>query len=240
MSEVCKHCKVAFKGQYCSNCGAPKTLKRINRHYILNEISSALNFDKGFFYTAKKVLLDPGNTIRNYISEDRKKLVKPILFLIICSLIYTITKQFLNLEDSYINMNFEDLKNKSLSHLFSWFSKNYGYINIMMAVFVALWIQLFFKKYGYNYFEIFVLLCYTIGISMLLFSFLGLLESVSGYPILKYGASLIAVYLVWAIAHFFNSKKKFNYIKALLSYFLGMVTFIIVVVVIAVGLIIIF
>ena len=68
-------------------------LKRIDGRYVWDEISSVLNFEKGFLYTTKELFLRPGKTVREFIQKDRNRLVKPIIFIIICSFIYSIIQQ---------------------------------------------------------------------------------------------------------------------------------------------------
>jgi len=230
----CKNCNTELNGEYCSNCGFPKKLKRIDRKYVFNEISSVINFDKGIFYTIKELLLRPGNAVKEFILEDRKRLVKPVLFLIVCSIVYSIAQQYLNFEDGYINMNFDDWNDRVFGKMFIWVSKNYGYANILLAVFITMWIKVLFKKYDYNFYEIFILLCFTMGISMLIFAFFGVIERISNYPVLQFGANIAIIYTAWAIGQFFNGKKKLNYLKGVLSYFLGMITFMFVIVLIGV------
>tara|TARA_R110000823_G_scaffold13280_18_gene43993 strand:+ start:120 stop:482 length:363 start_codon:yes stop_codon:yes gene_type:complete len=98
----CKTCNIEINGNYCSKCGQPIALKRIDRSYILGEIGSVLNFDKGIFYTIRELLLRPGTTIKEFISNDRNKLVKPLIFIITSSLIYTIFKEIFKFEDGYV------------------------------------------------------------------------------------------------------------------------------------------
>ena len=47
MSEFCKNCGTEFNGNFCSNCGQPAKLKRIDAHYIKHEIEHVLHYDKG-------------------------------------------------------------------------------------------------------------------------------------------------------------------------------------------------
>ncbi len=48
---ICKKCDKEFEGNYCPNCGHPQKIDRINGRYILFEIASVLNFQKGILYT---------------------------------------------------------------------------------------------------------------------------------------------------------------------------------------------
>ncbi|WP_296705703.1 DUF3667 domain-containing protein [Algoriphagus sp.] len=219
----CKKCETKLSGSYCFNCGAPIQLNRIDRKYVFNEIGSVLNFDKGILYTIKELLLRPGKTVQEFILEDRNRIVKPIVFIIICSLIYTLFQRLLHFEDGYVNYSEGDTSTSSL--IFEWVSNNYGYANIIMALFIALWIKIFFKKYGYNYFEILILLCFTMGMGMLFFSVFGIIDSMVEMTIIDKGFLLGIFYIAWAIGQFFDKKKFFNYIKAFIAYMLGFITF---------------
>jgi hypothetical protein len=52
---ICKKCKSEFQGNYCFNCGHPQVIERINGRYIVSEIGSVLNFQKGFFFHNKRI-----------------------------------------------------------------------------------------------------------------------------------------------------------------------------------------
>ena len=152
MVNNCKNCKTEVNQNYCPNCGIPITLPRINGQYIFKEITSVLNFDKGILFTIKELLIRPGQSIKDFIHKDRNRLVKPIIFLIVSSLIYTLAQQFLNFEDGYVNSG--GFGESAVAKIFGWIQKNYGYANILMAIFIAIWIKIFFRKYEYNFFEI--------------------------------------------------------------------------------------
>lgn len=221
----CKKCNTEISSNYCPNCGHPQKLERINGAYILSEIGSVLNFQKGIFHTIKELLIRPGQSIRHFISEDRNRLVKPILFIIICSLTYTIFVQIFDFKDGYIDYQFDDF-DSTKNLIFQWISQNYGYSNILMAVFMAIWIKIFYRKYDYNFYEILILLFFVIGMEMLMFSFFGAIESLTKAPVLDIGVNLVLIYTFWAIGQFFDKRKIWNYFKALFSYVLGMLTFI--------------
>lgn len=202
-----------------------ETLPRIDGKYIWNEISSVLNFEKGLFYTIRELLIKPGETVREFIQKDRNRLVKPIIFIIICSFIYTIIQQIFNFKDGYVGYSFSE--ESTINSIFNWISKNYGYSNILMGIFIAFWIKIFFGKYNYNFYEILILLCFLMGIGMLLFAFFGIADSLIDLKIIDKGYLIGIIYILWGITQFFDKKKLMNYPKAIVSYFLGMVTFMI-------------
>ncbi|SFT95185.1 Protein of unknown function [Algoriphagus locisalis] len=219
----CKKCETKLIGTYCFNCGTAVELRRIDRQYVFSEIGSVLNFDRGILYTIKELLIRPGKTVQEFIQKDRNRIVKPIVFIIISSLVYTLIQQLLNFEDGYVN--YSEADGSTNSKIFEWVSNNYGYANIIMALFIALWIKIFFKKYGYNYFEILILLCFTMGMGMLFFAFFGIIDSLVSVKIIDKGMLLGIIYIAWAIGQFFDKKKIFNYIKAFIAYLLGFLTF---------------
>jgi hypothetical protein len=221
--EQCKKCEAELTDNFCSKCGNPKILSKIDGKYIMSEIISVINFDKGIFYTIKELLTKPGENVHKFIHSDRKRLVKPIIFLIVCSLIYTITQQILRFEDGYVNAG--GFGDSAVTSITEWIQKNYGYANILMSIFIAFWIKIFFKKYKYNFFEIIILLCFVMGIGMLIYTTFGIIESITKIRILHFAGVIGIIYTSWAIGQFFDKNKKMNYLKGLIAYLLGMVSF---------------
>ncbi|MEM9340950.1 MAG: hypothetical protein AAGA66_19605, partial [Bacteroidota bacterium] len=107
--------------------------------------------------------------------------------------------------------------------IFQWAQANYGYANIVIALFVAVWIKILFRKRGYNFFEILILLLFVFGMVMLIMSFFGAMEAFTDLNLMEYGAMITFFYTSWAIGQFFDGRKIINYLKAFLAYVLGMV-----------------
>lgn len=220
----CPNCNTIIDEKYCSQCGRPAELPRIDGQYIRKEIGSVLSFDKGILLTIRELVLRPGQNIREFLFNDRNRLVKPIIFIIICSLSYTLSQRLLNFEDGYFNFSSET-EDSAILTIFSWVQKNYGYANIIIAFFIAFWTQLLFRKSGYNFFEILVLIFFIIGVGMLIFSVFGIIDALTPIRILNIGGITGMLYAAWAIGQFFDKKKMLNYLKAALSYVLGIVSF---------------
>lgn len=219
----CASCNHELTGKYCSNCGQSAIIKRIDAHYITHEIEHVLHFERGILFTIKELLVRPGQNIRDFIAKDRSKLVKPIIFIIVSSLIYTLTTHFFHLKEEYISFN--DTTNPTANLIFKWFQNHYGYGNIIMGVFIAFWLKLFFRKYDYNFFEILILLCFVIGTSMLIFSVFAILEGLTKLSLMKISGMISILYNTWATGQFFDKQKWTNYLKAMVSYILGLLTF---------------
>ena len=219
----CKNCNNEINHNFCSNCGQPSVLKRIDRHYIIHEIEHVLHFDRGILFTIRELFINPGQNIRNYISENRSRLVKPVIFIILSSLIYNLISHSFHIEEEYVN--YQGMEKSAFVKILGWFQANYGYMNIMSGTFIAIWLKVFFKKYGYNFFELLIMLCFVLGISMLIFAFFAIIQGVFHIKSLNIAGVIGMIYLTWATGNFFDKKKISNYFKALICYVLGMITF---------------
>ncbi|RYG19387.1 MAG: DUF3667 domain-containing protein [Chitinophagaceae bacterium] len=219
----CTNCNTEVALKYCPNCGQPKQLTKIDLHYIKHEIEHVFHFEKGIFYTVRELLINPGKNVRKYLTENRSRLVKPIIFIIITSLLYSIALHFFHVEDKYVKYSSDKVTTTTL--IFSWIRTHYGYANIIMGAFIALWTWLFFIKSGYNFFEILILLCFTMGMGMLILAIFVTIQGLTHVDLMQAGSMISVAYCVWAIGHFFNGKKIVSYLKALIAYILGMASF---------------
>ena len=219
----CKNCDTEINQNYCPNCGKAATLKRIDHHYIVHEITHLLHFEKGILYTIKQLFTKPGTAVRNFINEDRSRLVKPVVFIIVTSLVFSIISHFFHIE-SFVS--YKDTDNRStVDKMFKWGDVNSGYANIIIGIFIALWVKLFFRKYGYNLYEILILLCFVTGISMIIFSASALLQALTHIPLMKASGIVGLAYCTWAIGDFFDKYQKSSYVKSFFAYVLGLVSF---------------
>jgi len=219
----CNTCNIELTSKYCPNCGQPSLLKRIDGHYIIHEIEHVLHFERGILYTIKELIVNPGQNVRNYLSENRSRLVKPVIFIIVTSLIYSTCSNFFHVEDGYVN--YLDNHKSTTSAIFKWVQGHYGYANIIMGVFIALWTKLFFKKHKLNIFEILILLCFVIGMGMLIYSVFTIIQGLTHFNVMQTAGTVGFVYTTWAIGEFYEKGKVINYVKAFFAYILGMLTF---------------
>lgn len=218
----CRNCSTAVNGNFCCNCGQPVQIKRVDSHYILHEIQHILHFEKGILYTIKELLIRPEKSVKEFIGSNRSRLVKPIVFIIITSLIYTLIAHFFHIETEYIE--YSEYKSTTVGIIFDWIKSHYGYANIMIGLFIAFWLKLFFKKYGYNFFELLILLCFIVGMGMLIIAFLAVIQGITKLDLTKTSGIIELCYCVWAIGQFFDKKKIASYLKALTAFILGMIS----------------
>jgi hypothetical protein len=194
------------------------TLERIDGKYIWNEISSVLNFDKGIFYTVRELLIRPGKTVREFLIYDRKRLVKPIIFVIFSSLIFIISQEIFGFQVGRVPKNIDSI---GVLKAFEWVGKSFGIVNIFLGFFTGFWIRLFYIKSKFNIYEIFILMFFTIGIGNLIFTIFGIIESGTDSDVNKLSYLTTLLYSAWAIGNFFNKKSFWSYFKGLLAYIFG-------------------
>lgn len=226
----CKNCNSEIITKFCPECGQPKNLKRIDGHYIIHEIEHVLHFERGILYTIKELIINPGQNISNYLSKNRSRLVKPIIFIIITSLIYTVCNHFFHFKDGYIN--YLDSQKTTTSAIFKWAQGNLGYSNIILGIFIALWTKLFFRKHDYNIFEILILLCFVMGMNMLIYSVFGIIQGLTHLDLMLSAEIMGLIYTTWAVGQFYDKRKISSYIKPFFAYILGMMTFTVTIIVI--------
>ena len=109
----------------------------------------------------------------------------------------------------------------------NWIQENYGYANLIMILPITLWSMLLFRKYKYNFYETFVLICFVMGMGMLIFSLEPILNwfSIKTFIINESIVLIIAfLYMGWAIGQSYEKKIK-NYIKGIFTYSFGFITF---------------
>lgn len=228
---------------HCPQCGQPAQIRRIDKHYVLHEVQHMLHLEKGFFYTIKALLLHPGSTLREYISVSRSRHMKPVPFLVLASLIYTLIVHYFHIEDHFaagyaheVHTGNRAIEQSAVFTCLQWVQHNYGYANMIAGGIIALWIKLFFRKYGYNIFEINILLCFVIGEGMLLAAAGALLYQITGAVIIyKLTGLLLLLYVGWALGCFFDPFKPGSYIKAIIAYLIGFILFMLIVVIIGFG-----
>jgi hypothetical protein len=194
---------------------------------MYNEIANVLFVNRGMFYTIKNLLTNPGISVRHYITEDRSRFVRPISFIVVTSLIYTIVtyffpsgvedyvSQFSSTEDGLEKMN------QVLLDITKWTQEYSGYTNLFIGFFMAFGIKLFFRKAGYNLSEIYVLLCYVFGLTTLVDAAGSIFQAIIHLNLISILFVVETIYITWAVGQFFNEKKITSYSKALLSFLFG-------------------
>ncbi|MCO5275854.1 MAG: DUF3667 domain-containing protein [Flavobacteriales bacterium] len=229
----CANCAKEVNAKFCPNCGQAAEVKRIDGHYLLHEVQHVLHLERGILYTVREMLARPGKSIRDYLLVNRNRLVKPILFIIVTSLFYSVVNHYFHIEAEY--GNFQPPVKSAVFTVWAWIQGHYGYANIIMGIFIALWTKLFFRKHPFNLYEILVLLCFVMGMGMLVLSFLAIAQELLSINLVMFGSVVVLAYITWAVGQFYGQGKLLNYLKAFLAYILGMISFAIAITLVGIG-----
>ena len=209
----------------CTYCGQQQTVPRINRNYLIQQLLGILSFEKGFFFTVKQMLIRPGTSVRDFIAGNRKLYMKPVLFLILCTLIYTVIDILFPFElKMYSEMGINE---KHPSYKFNMFIReHHNLTNIVNAIFIALWVNIFFRKSSsYNFYEIVVLVCFYTGITILFSGILGFIAYCSGFYQTTLLIIISMVYGIWVVSKFFQIRKIGGFLKVIVALLLGTFSF---------------
>lgn len=236
MEVNCQNCGYVVSGNYCSDCGQSHEVKRIDKNYAFQELLNLIGFEKGFIFTCKELLIKPGVTIQEYINKNRQKVTKPVTFLILTSVIYSLVSHYFKTENPYSELTQKTYGDSSLNNIMNWIQDNYGYANLLMILPITLWTKLFFRRYKYNFYETFVVISFVMAIGMLIFSLEPVLNRFSANTFIINESITIIIaflYMSWAIGQFYQNSIK-NYIKGFFAYSFGFITFQIVTVLIGI------
>lgn len=195
----CKNCSTESDGKYCSNCGQQLAVHRITVPHLLHEIVHTFtHLEKGFLYTLKKLLTDPGRMQRLYLEGLRVSYQKPFSMFFVCATFSALSLYWINRLSGNSSEWGEAAFNYFLQHY-------YVLLHILLLPFYTLVTWLLFIRSKYNYAEILVLGMYMLAFMLLLL--VPLYAISAGIHVLKtrlFEMVLFSVYNVWTFVRFFN------------------------------------
>lgn len=178
MENICKNCDQIITGNFCSQCGQ-KDYSRIDRKYIWNEMQYTLiHTNKGFLYSVKKIITNPGKTAREFIDGIRINHYKPILLAFVLSGIAAfISFKVIGLteimKEYYAK---EEMNTRAVNDYLKFASSYASILMIILIPLFALTTKLAFRKWGHNYYEHVIMNSYIL-------SFYTLINILIIYPI---------------------------------------------------------
>lgn len=151
--------------------------ERITMKTIFRSILAALNLEKGVFFTIYAFAVKPGQAAREYLYENRSRLVHPLRFLIIFVTLATILTLSILSEEDFANQfeqgfrtgaDMEEIEDAELQEFMELYSNNmvvanYKYFNVTLMLSVplaALGTLLVYRRRQYNFAEHLVINAY--------------------------------------------------------------------------------
>lgn len=150
---LCKNCGNEFDGNFCNQCGQKASVTRLTYKSLADNLMHGfLHVDKGFFYTIRMLIINPGKVVIDFINCKRAAYFQPFPLLIILATIYGLFESMINpvkeniekVSDkmSEVDKPIIELVNFFISHI----SHNYALLNIFLIPPFALAIRIAFRK----------------------------------------------------------------------------------------------
>jgi hypothetical protein len=245
MDNSCQNCNQIISTNFCGNCGQKK-YKRIDRKYIWDEIQyTFLHTNKGFLYSVKSILKNPGKTAKEFVDGNRVNHYKPILLAFVLSGISAfISLKILGIYNMMESFYAEQHINSEFINYYMAIKSSYNSIIMLLLIpFFAFFTKLAFRKWGHNYYEHIVLnsyvLCYYTLLNIffiypLMFLFKGDMGVIAS--LISLSMLFIPFILIWFFKELYSDRSLRNVIgRVLLTIGLMTIGFVLLLICIAIG-----
>lgn len=222
MEANCLNCNTEIVQNFCSNCGQKK-YKRIDRKYIWDEIQySTVHMNKGFFYSLKNILLNPGKTARTFIDGNRINHYKPIaLAFILTGISAFIAYKMIGMGEMTAKVNAMQTKDveqlkimKSINEFIQTYISLFALASIPFFAMLSRWS---FKSFGNNFYEHVVMnayiLAYSTIISLVIFYPLIYLFKDNGELVMTFSVLPMLSYLIILPYFYKNFYREYSWKK---------------------------
>jgi hypothetical protein len=213
MNTTCKNCGSQQINNYCSNCGQLIYTKRFTTKSFLLKVLEVLDIEKGFFFALKKLLINPGKVINDYLSGRTKVYFNPLKFYIIIAGISAVLMIWLDIYDANIKNTNELIGVNQTQALQFQQSANLfikQYINVfslLLLPFLSLGSLWFYHKRKLFYGEHLIINCFLMAevsaVSIILYPFYKIIPALSDNIILI-GFALSILYYSYSLKSIFK------------------------------------
>lgn len=245
MEQKCLNCNQSIIENFCGVCGQKK-YKRIDKKYIWDEVQyTFLHTNKGFLYSAKNILKNPGKTAREFIDGNRVNHYKPILLAFLLSGISAfISFKLLGMKEILAKYYADQKVNSAMMNDYMTFTTSYSsFIMLLLIPFFAITTKLAFRKWGHNYYEhvvvnAYFLSFYTMATIILMYPLMFVFRHSAPEVVMNismYMMLLVPIILVWFFKEFYPTKPLKNVIgRVLLTLLYVILAFVLIVILISI------
>ncbi|WAC40401.1 DUF3667 domain-containing protein [Pedobacter sp. SL55] len=215
IEQPCLNCDYTIDENFCRHCGQ-KRFKRIDKKYVIDEIQYLLiHTNKGFLYTIKKLVKNPGKTAREFIDGNRVNHYKPLLLMFVLSGIsafvsYKIVGLNKIAEEFYTK---QEVNSQFMNDVSSFTASYNSLLMLLLVPIFAFCSWLSFKKWGNNYYEHVVMNSYVLSlqniiaiivVSPILFAFR---HHPDDFVVaLSFSPLITSIILIWFFKDFYPNK----------------------------------
>jgi hypothetical protein len=252
---TCKNCGNTFHGNFCNICGQKVIKGRFTIPVIFKDIAITIfNLEKGFFYTIKQLVLNPGKVLQGYLNGATKRYYNPFKLLIIVTGFLALFALATNSYDTHLgslneaiservpDVN-EEMQSPTQLRIQSLLKNNVNIIMLLFIPFYSIGYRIFYSRKSINYTEHLIINSYAFSIGNIISFPLSIITLfLKDYLLLEQVAGFVILILIYT--YFYTSLLKNNFIKSffksLLAQILGFIFMLIVIMIITIILIIVF
>lgn len=223
----CLNCGSRIDGNYCSNCGQEAESYPIDWHYLLHDLQHFFHLDSSFFYTAKELLIRPGETIRNYVDGKRATYFGPLCTALTVAGIYILIYYWGNIAPlnilSQMIITLNGMLYKEELFFPKWLVDNYAFIELLVFIPVFSIASYFaFYKFKFSFFEHIAINAFLSAqrmlIGVLTFPILILFSEGPYSNVIELMVAFIEIgFTIWAFMTFFKKENKIHLLGLTLS-----------------------
>lgn len=237
MENICLNCNRPIIENFCGNCGQKK-YKRIDRKYLIDEVQyMVVHTNKGFFYSVKNIIKNPGKTARDFVDGNRVNHYKPLLL----AFVLTGISSFISFKALGMNsvmeayMAEQKLGTSFMNDMGPILSSYSSVILLLLIPLASIFTRLVFRKWGHNYYEhiimnAFIHIFYTIASIVVLSPVLYFLKenpSVFVFVVMFFTIIAYPVIMAWFYKEFYKERSIGDIIlKVLLLLAIGLAIYI--------------
>lgn len=223
----CLNCGSSTEGKYCSNCGQKASQNPIDGHYLWHDLQHFFHLDNSLFYTAKELLIRPGETVRNYVDGKRAAYFGPLCTALTIAGIYILIYYWGNIAPlnilSQMIVTLNGMLYKEEMFFPKWLVDNYAFIELF--VFIPLYSiasYLVFYKFKFTFFEHIAINAFLSAqrmlIGVLTFPVLVFIHEVAYSNIIELLVAFVEIgFTIWAFMTFFKKENKIHLFGLTLS-----------------------
>lgn len=220
----CKNCDEPLTTRFCGHCGQEKATRITFKELLKTIQMGLLEFRSPFIHTFKMLTIAPGKVCRDYVEGKRERYFNPIKysFWTITVLVFIAALTNNSLTDLDIFQPNSAESNNHDAHfkatLQSFIESSFFFIAFIQAAGFALMLRLFYRKHGFNVFELYILALLPTAHASWFIAIIvaaGWYTSSTGVLVSTF---ISAGFSIFAIATFFNGKFFSNLWRAFFAY----------------------
>lgn len=207
MKGTCKNCQYPLNDRYCAHCGQKADTGRITFSFLLHELLHFFtHLEKGFLFTTKRMVLNPGEAITAFVAGSRKRYQPPVSYFLIWISVLFLTLYLLEmLFGENVAINYREYFGPGASTHFA--IRHLALVLTVVIPFQALYLKILITGRRYYFAECLVVAVYVLG-TIIFFQFVFallalLIHLLTGNSVdIHYSDSFKMGYMLWFTTSF--------------------------------------